>query len=153
MSWVEVLKLDVDGKVVVSYAGEILKRGENFLVLEAFFSREDMSFLGIVLKKGDRFIETFYNDRWYNVFEVYDRDDEKLKGWYCNVGKPAVIEDGKVSYVDLALDLWVSPDGTQTVLDADEFEELHLDWHTRALALIGLQDLQASFGRQTPPQL
>ena len=69
----------------------------------------------------------YYTDRWYNIFEIYDRDDGQIKGWYCNIGKPAVIEDGVVSYVDLALDLWVSADGKQTILDEDEFEELEPD--------------------------
>jgi hypothetical protein len=56
-------------------------------------------------------VETFYSDRWYNVFEIYDRDDGKFKGWYCNIGYPAVIEKDTVSYIDLALDLWVSAEG------------------------------------------
>ena len=47
-------------------------------------------------------METFYSDRWYNIFEIYDRDDDQFKGWYCNIGKPAMIEDDFVSYVDLA---------------------------------------------------
>ena len=83
--------------------------------------------MDITLKRNDRFVETFYSDRWYNIFEIYDRDDDHFKGWYCNIGKPAIIEDDFVSYVDLALDLWVSADGTQTVLDEDELEELNLD--------------------------
>ena len=36
-----------------------------------------------------------------------------------------------ISYVDLALDLWVAPDGTQTVLDEDEFAAIDLDAETR----------------------
>ena len=32
--------------------------------------------------------------------------------------------DTVISYVDLALYLWVAPDGTQTVLDKDEFANL-----------------------------
>ena len=97
-------------------------------------------------------METFYSDRWYNIFEIYDRDDGKLKGWYCNIGKPAVLEDGIVSYVDLALDLWVSADGKQTVLDEDEFEELELDDDTRQNALTGLEDLRQSLKNDKPPK-
>lgn len=151
MSQLEVTKLDHDGKVVISYSGRILQSGENFVVLEAFFNREDMPFMGIVLKKGDRFVETFYKDRWYNIFEIYDRDDGSFKGWYCNVGRPAVIEAGKISYVDLALDLWVTPDGKQTVLDVNEFEALDLDRHTRISALNGLERLQSQIKKKTPP--
>jgi predicted RNA-binding protein associated with RNAse of E/G family len=151
MSRVDVLKLDHDGKVMVSYAGRVLRSGDNFVVLEAFFSREDMPFMGMVLKKGDRFVETYFNDRWYNIFEIYDRDDGSFKGWYCNVGRPAVIEAGRISYVDLALDLWVDPNGVQTVLDEDEFMELPLDGITSAKALSALETLQLEFENKKPP--
>jgi len=101
--------------------------------------------MGVVLKKDDRFVEYYYSDRWYNIFEIHDRDDDSLKGWYCNIGMPAVIEDGIVSYVDLALDLWVSTSGDQTVLDDDEFESLGLSEELRASALNGLEELKLLF--------
>jgi hypothetical protein len=96
-------------------------------------------------------VETFYSDRWYNIFEIHDRDDGKLKGWYCNIGKPAVIEQDVVSYVDLALDLWVAPDGTQTILDEDELAGLKLDDEVKQMAFEGLRELQSRFKANTPP--
>ena len=99
--------------------------------------------MGIDLVTGDRFIETYFTDRWYNIFEIHDRDDDRLKGWYCNIGQPIVLEsDREISYVDLALDLWVTPDGTQTVLDEDEFTALDLDKETRSKARAALEELQ-----------
>ncbi len=84
--------------------------------------------MGTIIRTGDRFIETYFTERWYNVFEIHDREDDRLKGWYCNIGRPAVMEsENTISYVDLALDLWVAPDGSQTVLDEDEFDALDLD--------------------------
>ena len=62
-----------------------------------------------------------------------------------------MIEDGVVSYVDLALDLWVSVDGKQTVLDADEFEALALSEDLRQNAWIGLSDLNQLFLNDNPP--
>ncbi len=111
----------------------------------------DMPFMDVVFTMGDRFIEYYYTDRWYNIFVVYGHDDGKIKGWYCNIGKPAVIEDGTVSYVDLALDLWGSADGKQTVLDEDEFEEMGLNEELRASALKGLQELKQLFLNDKPP--
>ena len=119
----KVLKKNLAEEVTWQYEGVILSRDENAITLEALFNRDDMPFMDIVLKRNDRFVETFYSDRWYNIFEIYDRDDDHFKGWYCNIGKPAIIEDDFISYVDLALDLWVSADGTQTVLDEDELDE------------------------------
>ncbi len=121
---IRVLKLDLSGKVTWQYDGRVLRREPQSVVLEAFFNRADMPFVDVVFKQHDRFVETFYTDRWYNIFEIHDRDDDRLKGWYCNVGMPAVLGEGTVSYVDLALDLWISAGGQQTVLDREEFEAL-----------------------------
>jgi predicted RNA-binding protein associated with RNAse of E/G family len=148
---IKVQKKNPAGEVTYRYEGLLLRTDETSLTLEALFDREDMPFMGIVLKKGDRFVEHYYTNRWYNIFAVYDRDNGKLKGWYCNVGQPAVIEDGVVSYVDLALDLWVSANGQQTVLDEDEFEKLDLNEELRAGALKGLNELKLLFKNNKPP--
>jgi predicted RNA-binding protein associated with RNAse of E/G family len=148
---IKVQKKNPAGEVTYRYEGLLLRSDETSLTLEALFDREDMPFMGIVLKKGDRFVEHYHTDRWYNIFAVYDRDNGKLKGWYCNVGQPAVIEDGVVSYVDLALDLWVSANGQQTVLDEDEFEKLDLNEELRAGALKGLNELKLLFKNNKPP--
>ncbi len=147
---ITVLKKNVADEVTWQYEGVVVRREANAVILEALFNRPDMPFMDIVLKQNDRFVETFYSDRWYNIFEIYDRDDGQVKGWYCNVGKPAIIEDGMVSYVDLALDLWISTDGKQTVLDEDEFAELKLNDELRGNALNGLEELKVLFKNNRP---
>lgn len=147
---IKVLKCNLDGKVTWQYEGRVLVHAPNKIVLEAFFNRPDLPFMEVVFKQNDRFVERFYNDRWYNIFEIHDRDDNQLKGWYCNVGRPAVFSDGTVSYVDLALDLWVSADGKQTVLDQGEFEALKLEPTERDKALRALAELQTLFESKRP---
>ena len=139
------------GEVTYEYEGVLLRKDERSIVLEAWFDREDMPFLDVVFKTGDRFVEYYYTDRWYNIFAVHDREDDKVKGWYCNIGKPAIVEDSTVSYMDLALDLWVSTSGEQTVLDQDEFEALELSDELRTSALKGLEELKQLFLNDTPP--
>jgi len=148
---IKVQKKNPAGEVTYEYEGELLNRDANSITLEALFDRADMPFMDVVFKTGDRFIEYYYTDRWYNIFVIQDRDNEKIKGWYCNIGKPAVIEDGIVSYVDLALDLWVSIDGKQTVLDEDEFEALELNEELKAGALKALEELKELFLNKKPP--
>jgi uncharacterized protein len=148
---IRVQKKSPDGEVMVEYEGEELSRDEHAVKLEALFTREDMPFMDVVFKKGDRFVEYYYFDRWYNIFAIHDRDDGRLKGWYCNIGMPAVMEGDLVSYIDLALDLWVSADGRQTVLDEDEFEMLDLNNELRSEALQGLHDLMELFINNKPP--
>ena len=142
---VKVQKKNPAGELKYEYEGTLLRRDEHSVTLEALFDREDMPFMDVVFKKGDRFVEHYYTDRWYNIFAVHDRDDETVKGWYCNIGLPAVIEDGIVSYVDLALDLWVSATGQQTVLDEDEFEKMQFDEKLKSGALNGMNELKALF--------
>jgi uncharacterized protein len=148
---IKVQKKNPTGEVTYEYEGALLRRDEHSIVLEALFDRADMPFMDVVFKTGDRFIEYYYADRWYNIFVVYDRDDGNLKGWYCNIGKPAVFENGTVSYVDLALDLWVSTGGEQSVLDEDEFEALGLNEELRMGALKGLEELKQLFLNDKPP--
>jgi uncharacterized protein len=151
MSRMKILKKNLAGEVTWQYDSKELRRDENSITVEAFFNRDDMPFQEIILKRNDRFVETFYTDKWYNIFEIYDRDDGELKGWYCNITKPAVIEDGHVSYVDLALDLWVSANGRRTVLDEDELEELDLDDLTKQKVYENLQELEQYFESKNPP--
>lgn len=146
-----VQKKNSAGEVTYTYEGVMLSRDENSITLAALFDRADMPFMDVVFKQGDRFVEYYYTDRWYNIFAIHDRDDGKIKGWYCNVGMPAVIEDRVVSYVDLALDLWVSAEGKQTVLDEDEFTALNLDDELSGNALKGLEELKTLFKDKRPP--
>jgi len=143
---ITVIKRNLAGVETWRYTGVLLERRRHTLRIEARFNRQDMPFLDTVLKKNDRFLETFYTDRWYNIFEIHDQDDDRIKGWYCNVGRPAVLEAAdRISYVDLALDLWVDPGGRQTVLDEDEFAALDLDAETRRKASLALRELQRHF--------
>jgi predicted RNA-binding protein associated with RNAse of E/G family len=62
---------------------------------------------------------------------------------------PAEISVGQaplqISYVDLALDLLVFPDGRQLVLDEDEFAALDLNASTITSAHAALEELKVIF--------
>jgi len=136
-------KLDAHGQRLLSYPGRVLARTTGRVTLEATFRRGPMSLEGITLRPGDRFVEHYFADRWYNVFEIYDVDDGRFKGWYCNVSRPAVITQDSVSAEDLVLDLLVEPNGRATILDQDEFDALALPPDERKAALAALEELQA----------
>ncbi len=148
MDSVVVSKLNPAGQETWRYTGHILDRGPHYIVLEAEFNRDDTPFHDILLRRGDRFIETYYTDRWYNIYEMHDRDDDRLKGWYCNIGRPAEVGKGVISFVDLALDLLVYPDGRQLVLDEDEFAELDLSPEEQQQARQALEELKTSFNKR-----
>lgn len=134
-------KLNLNHELLIAYDGEVLERTTDAIVLEARFSRETMDLGYAVLEHHDRFVEHFYADRWYNIFEIHSVHDDHLKGWYCNIVKPAAFGAETVEQVDLALDLWINPDGSYQVLDRDEFEALNLDQTTRLRAQQAVAEL------------
>jgi len=139
---VTVHKLDADGAEVFRYVGNIIHRSDTSVVLEAIFDMEQREFHGLTFRSGDRFVETHYSDHWYNVLAVHDFDTGLLKGWYCNITRPAKIGNDSLSAEDLALDLVVLPNGSQYVIDEDEFEALNLNSSDRAGAIAALKELQ-----------
>jgi len=139
---ISILKLNPARQETFRYTGQVLQQTAEAVVLEAFFNRPDLPFHGLVMGLGDRFVEIYFSRRWYNIFEIHDREDGHLKGWYCNITLPAEISPQQVAYVDLALDVLVFPDGRQLVLDEDEFAALDLDPATRIQALAALHELQ-----------
>jgi predicted RNA-binding protein associated with RNAse of E/G family len=150
MAQITVRKLDHTGREVVSYPADILVRSSDTIVLRTAWDREPVDLNFAVLEPDDRWTETFYSDRWYNIFEIR-ASDGRLKGWYCNVTRPAKITHDEVLAEDLALDLWVEPDGTVHVIDEDEFEELELSPTAREAAREALGQLMAMVARGAAP--
>jgi len=141
--WI-IRKLDLDGRETFRYAASrVLDRTATSITLEAFFTRYDRLDLGYtVFERGDRFIEHFYADRWYNVFEVRAAGSDALRGWYCNIARPARLAEGEVAQVDLALDVWVNPDGSALVLDEAEFAALALSPEEAASARAAVDEIR-----------
>lgn len=141
----DVIKLNHFGQETWRYKGRVLKQTQSLIILEAFFDRDETLVGDMILLRGDRFLEFYYNNRWYNIFEVHDQNDDHIKGWYCNISHPAIFSSKSVTYQDLALDLLVYPDGQQAVLDEDEFEALPLTPIDRIKARESLKELQLLF--------
>jgi hypothetical protein len=140
---VTVHKLDADGVEVWQYTGRFLSRMPTEWKLEATFGRDRVRVGELRIVAGDRFVETFYSDRWYNVFEIHDGQTDELKGWYCNLARPARLDGRDLSQEDLALDLVVYSDGRMEVHDRAEFEALELSKEERSSVEAGLLELKA----------
>ena len=144
-------KLDAAGIEKLRYPGIVLHATPSSITLEAIFDLEDRFLGDIRLQRGDRFIETHYRDRWYNVFRIHDGQDDHLKGWYCNITRPAKIEPGHLYANDLELDLVVMPNAEYQVLDEDEFEALQLMPEERQMALQALEELKTFASSNSVP--
>ena len=141
-SAITVHKLNEQDVEIFRYSGNLVEEKGTSLTLEVRFERADVQFFELTFREGDRFIETYYTNRWFNIFEIHDADEDHIKGWYCNITRPARIEQGHIYAEDLALDLLVYTDGRVRVVDEDEFEEIDLSEPDRKNALPALEELK-----------
>jgi predicted RNA-binding protein associated with RNAse of E/G family len=151
MTEITIRKLDHAGRETIRYQGTLLERGETWVKLEAYYGLPDRDEGYVIFGKGDRFVEYFYRDRWYNIFEMHDVADDHLKGWYCNLTRPALIEADIVVSEDLALDVWVDPQGEILLLDKAEFDALPLSDVERAEAWRRVEELRRRVEGRKPP--
>ena len=145
MKPIQIIKQDYLGRDVWQYTGTLVEITDSKIVIEAYFDREDTPVDNMVIRPGDKFIETYFSNQWFNIYEIQDQRSGKIKAWYCNICHPVEISDDTVVYRDLVLDLLVYPEGTQVVLDMDEFEALNITGNLRQQALQALEQLQDNF--------
>lgn len=151
MSTLTVHKCDENSQDIITYTAELIELDGTRICVEARFNLDGRDVGGLWLQRGDRFVETYYRDRWYNVFAVYDAENGRFKGWYANVSRPARLEGDHLYADDLALDLLVFPEGRLRVLDEDEFAALPLNAEERAQALAALDEMKRlAESRQAP---
>jgi hypothetical protein len=146
---IRVHKLNELGEEVWHYDGRVLSRSATVVKLEAFFNRADYVADYHTFRRGDRFVEWFYSDRWHNIFQMHDADDDRLKGWYCNLTRPARLGPNDIYAEDLALDVMVYPDGNFRLLDEDEFAALEITASDRSHALNALEELKFMVRRRS----
>ncbi|MET7734075.1 DUF402 domain-containing protein [Streptomyces sp. NPDC005402] len=135
------------GRTKIRYEAELLTDDGTRVTVRAPWAGEGVRDFGFVrFEPGDVFTEHYWRDRWYAVKEVRSSDGT-LKGWYCDITRPATVDGTELVVEDLDLDLWVSADGTEVLrLDEDEFEESGLadrDPEAASAATAALDELEA----------
>ncbi|MEU8527206.1 DUF402 domain-containing protein [Streptomyces sp. NPDC048629] len=135
------------GRTKIRYPAEVVADDGVRLSVRAPWAADGVRDFGFVrFEPGDVFTEHYWRDRWYAVKEVRSGDGT-LKGWYCDVTRPAAVDAGQVVVEDLDLDLWVSADGGEVLrLDEDEFAASGLagaDPEAAACAVAALDELEA----------
>ncbi|MET7306820.1 DUF402 domain-containing protein [Streptomyces sp. NPDC005134] len=123
------------GRTKIRYPADVVRDDGIRVTVTAPWAAPGVRDFGFVrFEPGDVFTEHYWRDRWFAVKEVRTGGGT-LKGWYCDITRPAVLRDGELLVEDLDLDLWVSADGSSVLrLDEDEFEESGLAAHDPAAA-------------------
>lgn len=137
-----VVKCNPAGEEIFRWSGVELARAQDEVLIEARFNVPIHHVGGMTLKAGDRLVESYYSQRWFNIFEVYAGGNDEFRGWYCNLSYPAKLGEREIRFRDLALDLIVYPDGREELLDEDEFDALEISAQDREAALHGLELLK-----------
>ncbi|MEW2451438.1 DUF402 domain-containing protein [Streptomyces parvulus] len=134
------------GRTKIRYAAELLDDDGTRLAVRAPWAGAGVRDFGFTrFESGDVFTEYYWRERWYSVKEVRTAAGT-LKGWYCDITRPAVLTGTELVVEDLDLDLWRSADGTDVRrLDEDEFAESGLaerDPGAAAAAAAALDELE-----------
>ncbi|MFF9409355.1 DUF402 domain-containing protein [Streptomyces anandii] len=134
------------GRTKIRYPAELLADDGTRIAVRASWAGGGVRDFGFVrFEPGDVFTEYYWRDRWYSVKEVRDGRGA-LKGWYCDVTRPATRAGARLVVEDLDLDLWRSADGRDVRrLDEDEFADSglsHTDPPAAAAALSALDELE-----------
>ena len=143
---------------IIGFAAVLLRSSAEERVVQAEWTRPRLDLGYMVFEPGDRFIEHYYANRWYTIYAIYHAADQhNLKGWYCNIARPAVWNDVAINSEDLELDLFVSPDyQTILTLDRDEYDArgfVDSEPATHHAALAALAELQRMAQERRMPEL
>lgn len=152
MATITVIKRDHDSQETIRWTGDVLARGETWVNLLGRFGLEQADVGGVlVIYKNDFMREWFYSDRYYNIYQVEDQTDGHIKGWYCNITRPAEITRDFIALDDLALDLVVSLSGEIILLDEDEYADLNLSTAEQQAVQNALATLRRMVAQRQPP--
>lgn len=100
-------------------------------------------------------IEYFPVGRWYNLLSFFQPQGGALERHFCNLLLDVTWDGQMLHYVDLDLDLIVTPDGHASVEDLADFRTNARQWHypavVRRQTLAALRELRLLAAQQQAP--
>ncbi|MFS8640022.1 MAG: DUF402 domain-containing protein [Symbiobacteriaceae bacterium] len=117
-----------EGSLKAEWVGRLVHH-ERCWAVGATWTRGRVDVTAFLFEPGDRLVEVFWPDRWFNVIRAATPGGV-LKGYYINLATPARLlapprdEAGgcwALEYVDLVLDAVVDPGGRWWWLDREAF--------------------------------
>jgi len=118
-----IVKRDHRGQFVTQYSGELVEYNDRETVVRCIWDHDTWSLDSFSIQRGDIFFEHYPNLRWFNIMDVYSPTGQR-RGWYCNLTRPAIIQNCSIVWDDLALDVIVFPDKSFILDDTFEYRLL-----------------------------
>lgn len=113
--------LKYDGSEHRHWPAVLAEHVGSLIVLDAEFEAEVVHDALGTISAGTHSLEYYWLDKWYNVFRFAEMDGT-LRNYYCNINVPPTFDGETLAYVDLDLDILVTPDLSFQVLDVEDFE-------------------------------
>lgn len=130
---VEVTARYPDGRIKATWPASLLASSGGCHLIAATWSRDDRYVGPLHFAPGDVLIERYDENRWFNVFAVWDRGAGRLRGFYVNLSAPVSAETRQgrltLAYTDFGLDY---------VVTRNEALELDIDdWRVAEAGMAG----------------
>lgn len=137
----KIVKHHFGSEKIYTWSAQLLRETPTSRCVNAWFNGNPGYAGKVLFEPGDRLVETYFLDRWYNCFQIFDGQSDVKKGYYLNLSRPAAFYEDRIEWEDLALDLVVYPDGQKELLDLDEFALLNIDEKTRQICWQTISEL------------
>ena len=102
------------------WQARLITQNGSLIVVEGVFAEEIKHTLLGTIVPGTRSTEYYWTDRWFSVFRFLEPTGQ-LRNYYCNINLPAEFDGQILSFIDLDIDVLVTPDFSYRILDEDEF--------------------------------
>lgn len=110
---------------------------ENHVILK-YYSEDPGQISDIKIPPGSTTMAYYWSDRGYVLWQMFDNTGD-LIGTLFHICSEVDISETEVHYLDLLLDIWITPDSSIRILDQDEVTEAHASGRLTAQQLFQIE--------------
>lgn len=104
-----------------SYLCDLIRRGSDYIIVK-YVSDKSGRVGSVTFNTGSTTYAYYKIGIGYVIWKMFN-SDTRLEGYLCHICQDIDVEEDKVKYLDLLLDVWIDAEGQITILDRDEVKE------------------------------
>lgn len=104
-----------------SYLCDLIRRGSDYIIVK-YVSDKSGRVGSVTFNTGSTTYAYYKIGIGYVIWKMFN-SDTRLEGYLCHICQDIDVEEDKVKYLDLLLDVWIDTEGQITILDRDEVKE------------------------------